>query len=169
MLYFVVYSTFVWDFLFLSLSFNKPKIIKIVKQNFYEPGMPSDLLFNNNVPVGVWDDPEENSPFSEFQDIEDYPQYYQPPCSYTFNSKMFHNPFECCVCSIIFYIFSQWHSLFGIIFFISFGSKLWKCVCDLKFAFYLRNFDANINKMNNSLMSQFAIVNGIDSFSAASS
>lgn len=47
-----------------------------VKQNYFEPpAMPSDILFNNNVPVGVWDDPD-----AEFQDIEDYPQYYQPPC-----------------------------------------------------------------------------------------
>lgn len=44
--------------------------------------MPSDILFNNNnnVPVGVWDDPD--APYAEFQDIEDYPQYYQPPCQY---------------------------------------------------------------------------------------
>lgn len=43
--------------------------------------MPSDALYNvNTVPAGIWDDPEENSPFTEFQDIEDYPQYYQPPC-----------------------------------------------------------------------------------------
>lgn len=53
-----------------------------VKQNFYEPGMPSDLLFNNNIPAGNWEDPEENSPYAEFQDLEDYPQYYQPPCQY---------------------------------------------------------------------------------------
>lgn len=57
-----------------------------VKQSFYEPGMQSDLLFNNNIPVGTWDDPEENSPFSEFQDLEDYPQYYQQPCQYIFKS-----------------------------------------------------------------------------------
>lgn len=46
--------------------------------------MPSDLLFNNNIPAGNWDDPEENSPYAEFQDIEDYPQYYQPACQYLF-------------------------------------------------------------------------------------
>lgn len=46
--------------------------------------MPSDVLFNNNVPAGIWDEPEENIPFNEFQDLDDYPniQYYQPACSY---------------------------------------------------------------------------------------
>lgn len=47
--------------------------------------MPSDVLFNNNVPAGIWDEPEENIPFNEFQDLDDYPniQYYQPACSYS--------------------------------------------------------------------------------------
>lgn len=67
--------------LFYSIRFNSLMDFDYeVKQNFYEPGMPSDLLFNNNIPAGNWDDPEENSPYAEFQDLEDYPQYYQPPC-----------------------------------------------------------------------------------------
>ncbi|XP_055295321.1 uncharacterized protein LOC129565023 [Sitodiplosis mosellana] len=62
-----------------------------VKQNFYEPGMPSDLLFNNNIPAGNWDDPEENSPYAEFQDLEDYPQYYQPPFSAPHHPRPYDN------------------------------------------------------------------------------
>lgn len=55
-----------------------------MKQSYYEPGMPRDVLFNNNVPAGIWDDTEENGPLSEFQDLDDYPQYYQPACEYPF-------------------------------------------------------------------------------------
>ncbi|XP_031624217.1 uncharacterized protein LOC116341354 [Contarinia nasturtii] len=62
-----------------------------VKQSFYEPNMQSDLLYNNNIPLGSWDDPEENTPYSEFQDLEDYPQYYQQPISAPHHQRPYDN------------------------------------------------------------------------------
>lgn len=59
-----------------------------MKQNLYEPGLPTDFMYGNGIPVGTWDDLDENNPYTEFQDIEDYPQYYQPPCQYLFKSKL---------------------------------------------------------------------------------
>lgn len=59
-----------------------------VKQNFYEPNLQNDFMpYGNSIPVGAWDDPDENNPYAEFQDLEDYPQYYQPPCQYLFKSN----------------------------------------------------------------------------------
>lgn len=61
-----------------------------VKQNLYEPGLPNDFMYGNGIPIGTWDDLDENNPYTEFQDLEDYPQYYQPP----FSSPHHQRPYE---------------------------------------------------------------------------
>lgn len=50
-----------------------------VKQNYFEPNLMNDIQFNNNVPAGVWDDPDNVYP--DINDFEDY-QSYQPACEY---------------------------------------------------------------------------------------
>lgn len=50
---------------------------KKVKQNYFEP----DMLFNTNVPNGVWDDTDGSALYPDLTDFEDY-QAYQPPCKF---------------------------------------------------------------------------------------
>lgn len=51
-----------------------------VKQNYFEPNLFNDIPLNNNVPAGVWDDPE--NMYLDINDFEDY-QSYQPACEYS--------------------------------------------------------------------------------------
>lgn len=54
-----------------------------VKQNYFDSGLPNDILFNNNVPSGIWDDTDASALYPDLNDFEDY-QAYQPPCKFTY-------------------------------------------------------------------------------------
>lgn len=50
---------------------------KKVKQNFYDRDLSNDILVNNNVPNGIWDDNDVSVFYPDLQEMDDY-QPYQP-------------------------------------------------------------------------------------------
>lgn len=57
-----------------------------MKQNYFEPVIPNDILFNN-LPNGVWDNGAGNTLYPDLQELDDYPPIYPPAvCKYDMNN-----------------------------------------------------------------------------------
>lgn len=50
-----------------------------VKPNIFDRDLSNDILINNNVPNGVWEDSDAGILYPDLQELEDY-QAYQQPC-----------------------------------------------------------------------------------------
>lgn len=85
--------TYVYNISAVCLLFFSSHSIKLitttkVKQNYYEPGLPNDIFFNN-VPNGVWDGPIGNALYPDLQELDDYPIYQQPACKFIFETRKY--------------------------------------------------------------------------------